>query len=102
MREVLHVDEVANACEFFLRKKTKNSLINIGSSIEMSIKNYADFIKKKIDPEISIKFDNDKKLDGVMRKKLNLDLANSYKWKSKMNFSKALDEIIMDFKNSYR
>ena len=37
-----------------------------------------------------------------MRKKLNLDLANSYKWKSKMNFSKALDEIIMDFKNSYR
>ena len=68
----------------------------------MSIKNYADLVKKKIDPEILIKFNNDKKLDGVMRKKLNLDLANSYKWKSKMNFSKALDEIIMDFKNSYR
>ena len=35
-----------------------------------------------------------------MRKKLNLDLAKSYRWKSKMNFSKALDEIIIDFKNS--
>ena len=100
LREVLHVDEVANACEFFLRKKTKKSLINIGSSTEMSIKNYANLIKKKIDPEISIEFNNDKKLDGVMRKKLNLDLAKSYRWKSKMNFSKALDEIIIDFKNS--
>ena len=101
LREVLHVDEVANACEFFLRKKIKNSLINIGSPIEMSIKNYANLIKNKIDTEVMIKFDNNKKLDGVMRKKLNLSLADSHGWKSKMNFSKALDEIIEDFKNSH-
>ena len=68
----------------------------------MSIKNYANFIKNKIDPEVLIEFDNDKKLDGVMRKKLNLTLANSYGWKSKMNFSKVINEIIEDFKNSYR
>ena len=60
-----------------------------------------DFIRKKIDPEVLIKFNNDKRLDGVMRKKLNLTLANSYGWKSKMNFSKVLDEIIEDFKNSH-
>ena len=101
LREVLYVDEVANACEFFLRKKTKKSLINIGSNVEMSIKNYANLIKKKIDPRVLIKFDNDKNLDGVMRKKLNLTLARSYGWKSKMNFSKVLDEIIRDFKNSH-
>jgi len=101
LREVLYVDEVANACEFFLRKKTKKSLINIGSNVEMSIKNYANLIKKKIDPRVLIKFDNDKNLDGVMRKKLNLTLARSYGWKSKMNFSKVLDEIIRDFQNSH-
>ncbi len=102
LREVLHVDEVANACEFFLRKKTNNFLINIGSSIEMSIKNYANLIKNKIDSEVLVKFDNNRKLDGVMRKKLNLSLASSYGWKSRMNFSKVLDEIIEDFKNSYK
>ena len=53
-REVLYVDEVASACEFFLRKKTKRSLINIGSPVEMSIKNYANLIKKKIDPSVLI------------------------------------------------
>ena len=59
------------------------------------------WLKKKIDPRVLIKFDNDKNLDGVMRKKLNLSLARSYGWKSKMNFSKVLDEIIRDFKNSH-
>ena len=70
LRELLHVDEVASACEFFLRKKIKNSLINIGSPIEMSVRNYAYLVKKKIDPEVKIKFNNDKKIDGVMRKKI--------------------------------
>ena len=102
LREVLHVDEVADACEFFLRKKINKTLINVGSNIEMTIKEYANFIKKKIDPEILIKFNNDKKLDGVKRKKLNLSLANQYGWKSKMNFSKEIDKTIEEFKNSQR
>ena len=102
LREVLHVDEVADACEFFLRKKINKTLINIGSTTEMTIKEYADFIKKKINPEVLIKFNNNKKLDGVMRKKLNLSLANQYGWKSKMNFSKEIDKTIEEFKNSQR
>ena len=101
-REVLHVDEVANACEFFLKKKIKKTIINIGSPIEMTIKNYASLIRKKIDPKVLIKFNNEKKLDGVMRKKLNLSLANSYGWKSKMNFMRVLDEVIEDYINTHR
>ncbi len=102
LREVLYVDEVANACEFFLKKRVKNSTINIGSSVELTIKDYANFIKKKIDPKVVIKFDNDKKLDGTMRKKLDLSLAYKYGWKTKMNFSKEIDKLIEDFKNYHR
>ena len=67
----------------------------------MTIKDYAYHIKKNIDPNIKIKFDNNKKMDGVKRKKLNISLANKYGWKSKMNFKKVLKEIINDFRNSY-
>tara|TARA_Y100000816_G_C26025648_1_gene536728 strand:+ start:152 stop:1093 length:942 start_codon:yes stop_codon:yes gene_type:complete len=102
LREVLHVDEVADACEFFLRKKINKTLINIGSTTEMTIEEYADLIKKKIDPEVLIKFNNDKKLDGVMRKKLNLSLASQHGWKTKMNFSKVIDKTIEEFENSQR
>ena len=68
----------------------------------MTIKEYADLIKKKIDPEVLIKFNNDKKLDGVMRKKLNLSLASKHGWKAKMNFSKVIDKTIEEFENSQR
>ena len=102
LREVLHVDEVANACEFYLRKKIKQPLVNIGSLTEMTIKQYANIVKKKIDPDVLIKFDNNKKIDGVKRKKLDISLANKHGWKAKMNFSKALSQTIEDFKNSHR
>ena len=100
LREVLYVDEVAKACEYFLRKKNSSSLINIGSPIEMSIKNYAIKIKNKIDPSVLIRFNNKKKLDGVKRKKLDVSLAKKNGWSSKMNFKEALDNTIKDFKKN--
>ena len=100
LREVLYVDEVAKACEYFLRKSNSSSLINIGSPIEMTIKNYAIKIKNKIDPTVLIKFDNKKKLDGVKRKKLDISLAKKNGWSSKMNFNEALDNTIKDFKKN--
>ena len=75
MRELLYVDEVAEASEYFLRKETKNSLINIGSTIEMSIKDYAERIKNKIDTKVIIRFNKNIRLDGVKRKKLDTSLA---------------------------
>ena len=102
LREILYVDEVAEACEYFLKKKTDTSLINIGSPVEMTIKDYALKVKKKIDSKVLIKFDNNIKLDGVKRKKLDISLAARYGWRAKMNFSKALDKTIEDFKNSLK
>tara|TARA_B100001248_G_scaffold262149_1_gene256368 strand:+ start:5093 stop:6031 length:939 start_codon:yes stop_codon:yes gene_type:complete len=99
-REILHVDQVADACEFFLRKKTNSSIINIGSSTEKTIKEYAYLIKNIIDPGVKIKFDKDIKMDGVKRKKLDTSLAYRYGWKTKMNFKKALESTIKDFIDS--
>ena len=102
LREILYVDEVAEACEYFLKKKTNTSLVNIGSPVEMTIKEYALKVKKKINSKVLIKFDNNIKLDGVKRKKLDISLAARYGWRAKMNFSKALDRTIEDFKNSLK
>ena len=54
-----------------------SSLINIGSPIEMTIKDYAIRIKNKIDPTIQIKFDNNKKLDGVKKKEIKYIISKS-------------------------
>ena len=99
LREILYVDEAAKACEFFLKKKTKSSLINVGSPIEMSIKDYAHIVKNLIDPSVKIEFNKDIKLDGIKRKKLDTSLATRIGWKAEMNFSKTLVKTIENFKD---
>jgi len=47
-REVIHVDDIADACVYFMKKKTKHTLINIGTGKDYSIKYYAKLISKLI------------------------------------------------------
>ena len=47
-REIMYVDDLADACIHFFNKKTKHSLINIGSGVEKTIKEYANYIIKEL------------------------------------------------------
>jgi len=89
-REIIYVDDVASAAIFFLERKTKDFLINVGSGIEMTIKQYAYFIKNIIYPELKIKFDNNRELNGVKRKFLDISLAKSYNWKPNCNLGNSV------------
>jgi len=96
-RELIYVDDVADACIFFMNKKVKHSLINIGSEEESTIRQFVEKVKKKIGKNIKIKFDNNKKMDGTPRKILNCSLARSYGWKKKVSFDKGLEMTLNDF-----
>jgi GDP-L-fucose synthase len=89
-RELMFVDDLASACEFFLRNKTYHSLINIGSGIEKTIEDYANFLMKKMSVKLKIKKDLTKP-NGTPRKILCTKLAKKYGWKSKFNLEKGFD-----------
>ena len=95
-RELMYVDDLANACEFFLRKKTKHSLINIGSGLEKNIEEYARFIMKKLKVNLDIKKDKSKP-NGTPIKILNSKLAKSYGWKPKINLDNGFDFTYQNF-----
>ena len=95
-RELMYVDDLADACEFFLRKKTKHSLINIGSGEEKTILGYCKFIIKKLNVNLKVKFELNKP-NGTPRKKLDLSLANKYGWKSKYNLNKGFNLTYKDY-----
>ena len=96
-REFIYVDDIAEACVFFMNKKTKHSLINIGSEEEFTIKEIAKKVANKIDNKIQIKFDNNKKMDGTPRKILNCSLAKLYGWKKKFNIDDAIEITLDDY-----
>jgi len=83
-RELIYVDDLADACIFFMVKKTKETLINIGSGKDFTIKEYANFIIKSLNLNIKIKFDKSKP-DGTPRKLLDISLLKKYGWFAKIN-----------------
>lgn len=97
-REVMYVEDLADACLYFLQKKTSHSLINIGSGIERTILDYAKIIAKIFNKKINFKFDRSKP-DGMRRKLVDTKLAKSYGWKSKITLKEGLKRTITAFKN---
>ena len=95
-REIMYVDDLADACEFFLKKKTKHTLINIGSGYEKSIIEFSKFIMKKLKVNLKIVFEKDKP-NGTPRKILDTKIARNYGWKSKINLDKGFERTFKDF-----
>jgi GDP-L-fucose synthase len=98
-RELIYVDDVADACIFFMKKKIKDTLINIGTGKDYTISYYANFIKKKMNLNSIIKFDKTKP-DGVERKVLNISKAISYGWKPKISLNEGFDRTYASYKES--
>ena len=89
-REFIHVDDLAAACVYFMKKKTKHSIINIGTGKDYTINYYANFISKIIlNKNIKIKYDKSKP-NGVKRKVLDISLAKNYGWKPKIDLKASI------------
>ena len=100
MRELIFVDDIAEACVFFMNKNTKESLINIGTGKDMRIKDYVSFLINKLKLKVQIKYDKSKP-DGVFRKVLDIKLAKKYGWKPRFSLEKGFEITYEDFIKKY-
>ena len=97
-REIMHVDDLADACIYFMNKKTKHSIINIGTGKDFSINYYAKLISKLLlHKKIKISYDKTKP-NGVLRKVMDVSLAKKYGWKYKIK----LEDAILSTYNSFK
>jgi GDP-L-fucose synthase len=100
-REVIFVDDIASAVIFFKNKKVDHSLINIGTSKEHSIKQYAEKISQILNLKIQIKFDKNKKFDGVRSKVMDINRALKYGWRPKIELSEGILATYNDMIKNY-
>ena len=100
LRELIFVDDIADACIYFMKKNIKYSLINIGTGKDFTIKKYVNFLLKKLNLNIKIKF-NRSKPDGVFRKVLDVKRAKKLGWKAKINLDQGFDITYRDFLKKY-
>ena len=90
-REIIYVEDIADACVFFMKKKIKEDMINIGTGKDFTIRHYAKLLINLILPnkEVKIKYDKSKP-NGTPRKVMDISLAQKYGWKPKYKLKNAL------------
>ena len=107
-REFLHVDDLADACLFSMKNikandiynKLKLSHINIGTGIDITIKDLALSIKEIIKYNGKIIFDTSKP-NGTPQKVLDMTITNKLGWSNKIKFKEGLNKVINQYISNY-
>ena len=92
-RELIFVNDIADACIFFMTKKIPSALINIGTGKDKTILEYAKILMLEFQKKLKIKFDKTKP-DGVKKKLLNIDLAKKYGWTAKTSLNQGIKRTL--------
>ena len=100
-RELIYVDDLAEASIYFLFKKTRQNLINIGTQKDYKIEHYAKKIMKILKVNLKIKYIK-KNLKGTPRKLLDCSIAKKLGWEAKIKIDQGLELSIKDFIENYK
>jgi len=92
MREFLHVDDLAEACIFLMDNYNDDGWVNIGTGLDLRIKDLANMVADVIGYKGKIKWDKSKP-DGTPRKLLNVGLINSLGWKASIDLRKGIESV---------
>ena len=95
-RELMFVDDFAEALIYFMNKKIKEPFINIGVGKDFTIEWYARYIMKKLGVKLKICYDKNR-FDGMPKKCLDISLAKKYGWKPTNNLDYGFDLTLRDF-----
>ena len=110
LREFLHVDDLADACLYFLEhwkpglintQKEEYSeylpFLNIGTGLEISIKDLANLISNIVGFKGEIKWDKSRP-DGTLRKRLDITKAKNLGWHAKIKLRDGIEKTVKQYK----
>ncbi len=78
-REFLHVDDLADACYFLMGNYSDDLHLNVGTGVDLSIRELAEKVRDIVYPEAELRFDTSKP-DGTPRKLLDVSRLNALGW----------------------
>jgi GDP-L-fucose synthase len=98
-REFLHVDDLATALIFLMDNYNSEGWVNIGTGVDLSIKELAETIAEIAGYKGEIVWDTSKP-DGTPRKLLNIDKMSSLGWSSKITLTDGLKSVYKEYEQS--
>jgi GDP-L-fucose synthase len=92
LREFLHASDMANACVYLMQNYNDKGFVNIGTGIEISIKDLAFMVKEIVGFEGKVVFDTTKP-DGTPRKLTDTTKLNSLGWKHSIELGDGVRKV---------
>jgi GDP-L-fucose synthase len=96
MREFLHADDLAEACVYLMETYSDSELVNIGTGIDVTIKELAETVKEIVGFTGSIQWDTSRP-DGTPRKLMDVSKLHSLGWKHKIELKEGIALAYQDF-----
>jgi GDP-L-fucose synthase len=92
MREFLHADDMADACVFLMHQYNEEGLVNIGTGVDISIKDLALLIKHIVGYTGDLVFDTSKP-DGTKRKLMDVSKLHALGWQHQLNVEEGIRQV---------
>ena len=99
MREFLHVDDLASACLFLMDHYSERGHINVGTGVDLSIRELAETIRDVVNPSAELVWDSSKP-DGTPRKLLDVTRLAGLGWKPQIALREGLESTYRWFLES--
>ncbi|MBK6542449.1 MAG: GDP-L-fucose synthase [Flavobacteriales bacterium] len=99
MREFLHVDDLADACFFLLQNYDEELFVNIGTGVDLTIKELAEMIKDIVGYSGELKW-NTEKPDGTPRKLMDVSRLHNLGWKHRIGLREGITSVYAEFAKS--
>lgn len=88
-RELLHVDDLADACVFLMDRYDEAPHINVGTGEDLSISELADLVRSIVYPDATLTFDATKP-DGMPRKLLDVSRLHALGWRHRVGLREGI------------
>jgi GDP-L-fucose synthase len=97
MREFLHANDLAEACVYLMENYNDSTLVNIGTGVDVTIKELAETIKSEVGYEGEIVW-NTEKPDGTPRKLMDVSKLNGLGWKHSIELKDGIAMVYKEYK----
>ena len=89
-REFLHVDDLADSCLFLMDHYEAPGPINVGTGVDVTIRELAESIRSVVNPDADLVFDTSKP-DGTPRKVLDVSKLTKLGWTAKIKLTDGIE-----------
>jgi GDP-L-fucose synthase len=89
-RELLHVDDLADACLFLMDRYEDSGHINVGTGVDLTIAELARSVRDVVHPAAELRFDTAKP-DGMPRKVLDVSRLHALGWKHSIDLRAGIE-----------